>query len=634
MIPPDLILAANPELDAKIRGDGLRPANENAADLSGGGEDRSCIDQREVDRTGRGFSSIQLDQRARAAMARATGGLSLPALTVAATDWAVHAAASPGLMADMALQGLKNSAALANFAFGSLAAPASVRQPAPRDPHDRRFHSESWDRFPYSLMSQAFLLTEAWWDRMASEAPGMDRDHADKARFFARQALDAMCPANQPWLNPEVLETTIAQNGGNLVKGLKTLVNDMAAASGGTPPDVDDHFRVGEEVACTPGKVVFRNHLIELIQYDPATPEVDAEPVLIVPAWIMKYYILDLSPENSLVRWLTAQGKTVFMISWRNPDEDDRDLTFDAYRRLGVMDAVTAALDASGADRLHAAGYCLGGTLLGVAAAAMARDGDDRLASLSLFAAQLDFTEAGELKLFIGESEIAMLEALMDERGYLDSRQMAGAFHMLRSNDLVWTRMVHDYFLGRSRLPVDIMAWNADATRMPAAMHSEYLRRFFLHNDFARGAYKVDGRAVIFSDVRCPVFAVGTTKDHVAPWRSVFKIHQLADTEVTFALTTGGHNAGIVSEPGHPRRSHQIATRADLDRYADADEWMREAPTLEGSWWPSWLAWMNARADAAKVPARTPQRAALPAASTLPADGELPAAPGDYVRMP
>jgi len=633
VIPPDLILAANPELEAKVRGDARRPANENAADLSGGG-DRSCIDAREADRTGRSQRSIQLDQQARALMARATNGLSLPALTVAATDWAVHAAASPGLMTDLALQGLHNSAALSKFAVASLLSPASAEPPAPRDPHDRRFHSASWDRWPYSVMAQGFMLSEAWWDRFASDAPGLDRNHADQARFYTRQMLDAFCPANQPWLNPEVMETTLEQNGENLLRGAHALANDVAVASGATPPAAENRFEVGEDVACTPGKVVYRNHLIELIQYDPVTPEVDAEPILIVPAWIMKYYILDLSPENSLVRWLVSQGKTVFMMSWRNPDESDRDLTFDIYRRLGVMDAIEAALNVTGAKKLHGVGYCLGGTLLGVAASAMARDGDERLASLSLFAAQLDFSEAGELKLFIGESEIAMLEALMDERGYLDSRQMAGAFHMLRSNDLVWTRMVHDYFLGRSRMPIDIMAWNADATRMPAAMHSEYLRRFFLENAFSRGAYKVDGRAAIFSDVRCPVFAVGTETDHIAPWRSVFKIHQLADTEVTFALTSGGHNGGTVSEPGHPRRHHRIATKADLDHYADPDEWLAATPDKQGSWWMSWLDWLNQRADGARVAARKPKRASAPANSLLAPRGTLPQAPGEYVLIP
>ncbi|WP_414463617.1 PHA/PHB synthase family protein [Hyphomicrobium sp. DY-1] len=533
-----------------------------------------------------------LDRFIHAAMAHATLGLSPGSLTSAYSDWLAHLAISPGKQQQLWEKGLRKWLRYVNFTFHAVVGKDCQPCIEPLE-QDDRFDDPAWQRPPFNLIYQGFLFTQQWWHNAMTGVAGVEPHHENVVTFATRQILDAFSPSNFPAFNPEVIDRSLKEGGANFVLGAQNLFEDWCRAVLGDQPVGTENFTVGRDVALTPGKIVLRNELIELIQYVPTTNKVKAEPILIVPAWIMKYYILDLSPRNSLVSWLVSQGFTVFIISWKNPDENDRDKSLDDYRRLGI----TAALEAVGAivpDRkIHGVGYCLGGTLLALAAAAMGRDGDDRLASLTLLAAQTDFSEPGELQFFVDDSEVAFLEDMMWEKGYLDSNQMSGAFQLLRSKDLIWSRTVREYLLGQRPAIFDLMAWNADGTRLPYKMHSEYLRHFYLRNDLAQGRYAVDGQPISISEIRPPIFGVATLKDHVAPWRSVYKIHLLAETEVTFLLTSGGHNAGVVSEPGHPHRSYQVAVKPASQSYVAPDVWHQEVPQCLGSWWPEWEAWLR-----------------------------------------
>jgi polyhydroxyalkanoate synthase len=575
--------------------------------------------------TASGSSSTQdLDRAVRAGIAKLTGGLAPTALADAYFDWAVHLAASPGKRLELVGRAIADTAENVRFAVrcagGGVADPCSCALP-----QDKRFRAAEWQKFPFNVYAHSFLSIERWWEQATTGIRGVSKQHEDAVTFAARQLLDVAAPSNFLASNPAALARTVSSHGMNLVRGTSNFAEDLMRAAAGQGPAEVDAFKVGEKVAVTPGKVVCRTPLAEIIQYAPATERVRPEPIVIVPAWIMKYYILDLSPANSLVKFLTEQGFTVFMISWKNPDESDRNVAFDDYRAQGMLPAIEAAIAITGARRVHVAGYCLGGTLLAMAAAAMVRDHDDRLASLTFLAAQVDFSDAGELMLFINESQVAFLEDMMWERGYLDSSQMSGAFQLLRSNDLIWSRVVHDYLMGERSIPIDIMAWNADSTRMPYRMHSEYLRSLFLDNDLAEGRFKVDGRPITAHDIRVPIFALGTEQDHVAPWRSVFKLHFLTDAEVTFALTNGGHNAGVLSEPGHPHRHFRIATQRHDEQYVDPDTWLVGNAPREGSWWPAWSAWLAERSGEAITPPSLGQRGGRFA--------PLDDAPGRYVFM-
>ncbi|MES1975976.1 MAG: alpha/beta fold hydrolase [Pseudomonadota bacterium] len=560
-----------------------------------------------------------------ALLAQWTRGVSPAALAAAYFDWASHLALAPGKQAHLALKAARKETRLAQFTAGNR--PWSPTEPVIEPlPQDHRWDDPAWRDLPYASWQQAFLLCQQWWDAATRNVPGVEPHHERVVNFVGRQILDMLSPSNSILTNPVVQRRILETGGTCLIEGAQLLREDVERALRHTPPAGADAFRPGVQVAVTPGRVVWRNELMELIQYTPTTETVRPEPVLIVPAWIMKYYILDLSPENSLVNWLVGQGHTVFMISWRNPDGSLRDMDMDAFRRLGPMAALDAVQAITGASRVHGVGYCLGGTLLAIAASAMARDGDMRLASLSLFAAQTEFSEPGELGLFIDSSQVEFLEEMMWTRGYLDSSQMSGTFELLRSNDLIWSRLVSEYLMGERPAMSDLMAWNADGTRMPYAMHSEYLRRLFLNDDLAEGRFPVNGRPVSLSDLHLPIFALGTETDHVAPWHSVYKLHLLTDSEITFALTSGGHNAGIVSPPGHPRRHYRVLTRPAGGNYLDPAGWEEQAVPHEGSWWPEWAAWLAARSGepVAPPPMGAPEKG-YPA---------LEPAPGSYVRQP
>ena len=536
-------------------------------------------------------SHAGVDSFIHARQARFTMNLSPVTQLLAFLDWWINLADSPGTQFRISEDMIEKAANFWDYTLRTLL--KTEKEPEKPVITDRRFEAEAWQQQPFAFMHQAFLLSEQWWQNATHDIPGVSRHHQNVVSFMARQFMDLFSPANFLLTNPVLLQATREQGGQNFLRGWENMMEDWRRRRNRELPVGTEEFRPGEKVAVTPGKVVFRNRLFELIQYAPATKKVGAEPVLIVPAWIMKYYILDLSLHNSLVKFLVDSGHTVFILSWRNPTTEDRNLSMADYHFDGVLAAINAVSKILPDKKIHTVGYCLGGTMLAIVAATMARDGDERLKSMTLLAAQTDFTEAGELMLFIDENQVNYLTDIMYDRGYLDTKEMAGAFQLLRANELFWSPLIQNYLLGVRRPLNDLMSWNADATRMPYRMHSKYLRRLFLDNDLFQGRYKVDGRNIALSDIHVPVFLVGTVMDHVAPWRSVYKFQLVSDApSVTFLLTSGGHNAGIVSEPRNSRRTYQMMTHREGEKHLDPDQWLEEAPRFSGSWWIPWQKWL------------------------------------------
>ncbi len=557
----------------------------------------------------------RLDRAVYATLARATGGASPAAAALAWLDWAQHFACSPGKQYALAAHVLAY--------WQTILTGTSDNRSRGDDP---RFDDAAWNGWPFNLLRDTFAQIESFWQEATCGVHGATRHHEQVVRFAARQCTDMLSPTNCWWLNPQVLRTTIDTGGRNFLDGARNWLEDQQDLLSGSVPGTSRRRiapgSVGHDVAITPGKVVYRNALFELIQYHPQTSTVWREPVLIIPSWILKYYILDLSPHNSLTRYLVEHGHTVFMISWRNPGAEARDVGLNDYLYLGLFEALATVRRITDQTPVHAAGYCLGGTLLAIGAAALAREsrGAPRdLQTITLFAAQTDFGEPGELGLFIDSSELAYLDALMWEQGYLDGEQMAIAFQLLRSHDLIWSRLVHEYLLGKRTQPTELMAWNADTTRLPYRLHIEVLRHLYLHNDLAEGRYCVDGKPVLLGDLRLPICAVSTERDHVSPWRSVYKLHLLTNADIGFVLTSGGHNAGIVSEPGHAGRRYRFAVRREGDPYLSPDTWLETTPVQVGSWWPCWQQWLAARSS---------ERIAPPPMDVA---GVLGDAPGTYV---
>jgi len=496
-------------------------------------------------------------------------------------------------------------------------APAVV-EPAPGD---RRFRSEAWQQNEiFDFIKQSYLLTANAMQEMVGKLHGLDEKERGRVAFYTRQFADALAPTNFPLTNPDVLKATIASNGDNLVKGLDNLLADIERGHGELSiRQSADGFTVGENIATAPGKVVFRNEIMELLQFSPTTDEVHERPLLIFPPWINKYYILDLRPENSFVRWLVGQGYTVFLVSWVNPDPDMAEKGFDDYMRDGIFAALDAVEKATGVRDPNCVGYCIGGTLLAATLAYMAEKGDDRIHSATFWAAQTDFSEAGELSVFVDEAQLDALKQKMDsEGGVLPGSKMAGAFNMLRANDLIWSFVVSSYLLGKEPHPFDLLYWNSDNTRMPAAMHSFYLRNMYLKNLLAKpDALTLAGEPIDLRRIETPSFFLSAREDHIAPWKSTYSATQVFSGPVKFVLSASGHIAGVVNPPAANKYCYW--TGADLP--AKPDSWLETAARTEGSWWPEWNSWVGGYGEG-KVPARQPGAGSLPV---------LEDAPGSYV---
>ncbi|MBS0519357.1 MAG: class I poly(R)-hydroxyalkanoic acid synthase [Proteobacteria bacterium] len=490
---------------------------------------------------------------------------------------------------------------------------------------DRRFSDPAWkDEVVFDYIKQSYLLTARWLQGTVKEVEGIDEKTARKVDFYTRQFIDAMSPSNFALTNPQVVKATVESKGENLLKGLQNLLTDLERGKGRLAIRQTDMkaFRVGENVATSPGKVVFQNKLIQLIQYAPSTDEVYTMPLLIVPPWINKFYILDLKPQNSFIKWATEHGYTVFVVSWVNPDEELAKLTFEDYMKLGPLAALDAIEQATGERKVSAIGYCIGGTLMAATLAYMAARGDTRIAACTFFTAQVDFTEPGELGVFIDEDQLASVEEIMGKKGYLDGTEMATTFNMLRANDLIWSFVVNNYLMGKDPFPFDLLFWNADATRMPAAVHSYYLRNMYQNNLLAKpGGLVIDNVPIDLRKITIPIYLQAGKEDHIAPARSVYKATQLYSGPVRFMLAGSGHIAGVVNPPHAKKYQHWL--NETPKNPPTLEEWKAGATEYPGSWWNDWDKWLSEKSGP-KVPARVPGAGGLPA---------LEDAPGSYVKV-
>ena len=485
---------------------------------------------------------------------------------------------------------------------------------------DRRFNDPEWsDNHFFDFWKQAYLLSAQWVEEIVDDADGLDGHAKKRAEFYLRQLISAMSPTNFAFTNPEVMREILTSNGENLVKGMEHLSKDLEKPGEVFRVSQTDMsaFKVGKNLAVTPGKVVFQNELIQLIQYTPTTKEVYRKPLLIVPPWINKYYILDLVPEKSFMSWAVSQGFTVFTISWVNPDESLADKTFEDYMIEGIYAAIDNVLRATGESKLNALGYCVGGTLLATALAHMAKQGDNRIASATFLTTQVDFSRAGDLLIFVDDKQLRALDQVMDSKGYLDSSRMANVFNMLRPMDLIWPYVVNNYMLGKKPFPFDMLFWNSDSTRMTPANHSFYMREFYLENKLAKGELVIDGERMDLSEITVPIYELATREDHIAPAESVFIGAKMFGGPVKYVLSGSGHIAGVVNPP--EKKKYQYWTNAeDADNYAD---WLASAKEHPGSWWPDWASWLRRRSGK-KIPARTPGKGKLK---------PIENAPGSYV---
>ncbi|MFM2148951.1 MAG: hypothetical protein RLZZ187_1257 [Pseudomonadota bacterium] len=499
------------------------------------------------------------------------------------------------------------------------AAPAVIEEPKT----DRRFKDEAWrENEVFDFIRQSYLLSARFFTNVVQTTEGLDQKTAQKVDFYTRQFVDAMSPTNFLLTNPEVLRRTAETGGENLLKGLSNLLSDLERGKGQLRIRMTDEtkFKVGENIAVTPGKVVFRNALMELIQYAPTTETVLKRPLLIIPPWINKFYILDLRPKNSFIRWAVEQGHTVFVVSWVNPDEKLAEKGFDDYMREGPYAALDAIEKATGEKAINAIGYCLGGTLLACTLSHMAQRKDTRIKAATFFTTMVDFTEAGELGVFIDEEQLHSLEEKMQKRGFLEGSEMATTFNMLRANDLIWSFVVNNYLMGQEPFPFDLLYWNDDSTRMPARMHSFYLRRMYQQNDLVKpGGVELDGVALDLRKIKVPAYILSTREDHIAPWKSTYRATQIYAGKTRFVLAASGHIAGVVNPPESGKYSHWVHDELP----AEPDAWFKGATELAGSWWPDWQRWILGQ-DRAMVPAREPGAGGLK---------PLADAPGTYVTV-